>query len=289
MKPASVTTFTEATFTPGRHAGDADAVERGGDRAGDVRAVGRRGRVPRGLGRVDDAAEAGRALVLGDLRGQVGVRARDAGVEDADDDVRAAGRHGVRLGHVDLGHVPLEAEERLARPDCPSRPAPRRRPCRARRPPRAASRGRRWRRPPRRLRPRRRRRSRRRPSGRRGRRSPCSSRRPCRRRRRPVRLPWQSTGPAARARGRSCPPAQLSAPTRPRRPRAPAIPGRRAPCELSYSSEYPLLLTCGTYVRSRRRRAARRPTTWAPRRGSCGRRAARLRDGSGAGRPASCA
>ena len=42
-------------------------------------------------------------------------------------------------------------------------------------------------------------------------------------------------------------------------------------------------------ARFRRRRASRLPTRWEPRRGSCGRRAARRPDGSGAGRRAACA
>ena len=42
------------------------------------------------------------------------MRARDARVEDADDDARVAGRDRVGLGDVDLPHVPLQAPERLA-------------------------------------------------------------------------------------------------------------------------------------------------------------------------------
>ena len=74
---------------PRRDAGDADAVDRAGDRAGDVRAVRGRGGVPGGLGRVHDATEAGRALVRRDLGDQVRMGAGDAAVEDADDDVGA--------------------------------------------------------------------------------------------------------------------------------------------------------------------------------------------------------
>ena len=97
------------------HAGDTDTVDRGCDRAGDVRAVGRRCRVPGGLSRVHDSTQAGRTLVLGDLRDQVGMGARDTAIQHADDDVRASRGHRVRRGDSDLSHVPLQAEQRLAR------------------------------------------------------------------------------------------------------------------------------------------------------------------------------
>src|SRR4029453_11223261 len=62
------------------HTGDADTVDCGCDRARDVCAVAVRGRVPGGFGCVDDAAQAGRALVLRDLPDQVGMGAGDAAV-----------------------------------------------------------------------------------------------------------------------------------------------------------------------------------------------------------------
>ena len=86
MKPASVTTFTEATFTPGA----TPAMPTPLSAAAIVPAT----CVPwldvvgfHAASGVDDAAEAGRALVLGDLRREVGMRAGDAAVEHADDDV----------------------------------------------------------------------------------------------------------------------------------------------------------------------------------------------------------
>ena len=115
MKPASRHDFHRCHLHTRRHTCDADAVDRTGDRARDVRTVAGRGRVPGGFSSVHDPAQAGRALVLGDLSHQVRMRAGNAAVEDADDDVRASGGHRVRRGCVDLSHVPLEAEQRLAR------------------------------------------------------------------------------------------------------------------------------------------------------------------------------
>ena len=142
-------------------------------------------------------------------------------------------------------------------------------------------------------------------SGRRARRSGCSRPRRCRRRRRPSRPPWPSSCPPARGRDRWCP-------ARPRSPERYAPPTASGWCGDhkaaartfrlmdSHSDtsvverRWPLWVAAQRTVTAqsftfRRRRASRLPTRWGPRRGSCGRRAARRPDGSEAGRPAACA
>ena len=203
MNPSSLTTLTEATFTPGATPAMPTPLMAaaivpatcvpwsevvGFHAASDV------SRTPP----MQDAL-----LSLAICVARSGWVLGDAAVEHADHDGRAAGGDGVAAG-VDLRHVPLLAPQRLggrvargltaAAPTADGLVLVR-----------AWCRGRRSRRRPRRRCPRPHWRTRGWSIVRRSRRSGRSWPRRCRRRRRPARPPWRSCCPAARARGRWCP------------------------------------------------------------------------------------
>ena len=115
MKPSSLTTFTEATFTPGATPAMPTPLMAAAMVPATCVPCAEVVGLHAASSRVDDAADARGALVLRDLRREVGVRGVDAGVEHAHHDRRVAGGDGVRGRHIDLHHVPLRAPQGLGR------------------------------------------------------------------------------------------------------------------------------------------------------------------------------
>lgn len=89
-----------------RHADDADAVGRRGDRPRGVRSM---TIVPCRRILVRNATDSRNTVAEVNVRGEVRVRVIQAGVEIADDHGRTAARDGVRFRRVNLPHVPLQA------------------------------------------------------------------------------------------------------------------------------------------------------------------------------------
>ena len=112
-RPAPRARLDDRELHVGRDADDALAVRLGGDDAGDVRPVAGVV-VPRRLVAVRLAADARDAALEVDVVVQVRMARVDAGVDDADEHLRAPARDLVGVGSLDAPRVPLQRRERIA-------------------------------------------------------------------------------------------------------------------------------------------------------------------------------